>query len=103
MLNIQSHGPNVRYQMQPSTAGRSTSVSRGSTFHKKLGGPTQDGTQTHKTDEAKPKVKKRKAHPKFDQTTDLELEARMLEQQRQSARAAKPAKSPSATSTTTGI
>ena len=98
-MNVQgSHGPNVRYQMQPTTAGHSTSVSRGSNFSKKLGA-TKDGTQSHKTDEAKPKIKKRKPHPKFDQTTDLELEARMLEQQRQSARSAQPAKTTSSTST----
>src|SRR5262245_18658899 len=102
MLNIQSHGPNVRYQMQPNTTGRSTSISRGSSFSKKLGG-TKDGTQPHRTDEAKPKIKKRKPHPKFEQTTDLEIEARMLEQQQQSARAAKPAKTPSTASTSTGI
>ena len=103
MLNVQSHGSNVRFQMQPDTASRSTSVSRGSNFSKRLGGPNTDGTQSHRTDEAKPKVKKRKAHPKFEQTTDLELEARMLEQQRQSARAAQPARTPSTTGPSTGI
>ena len=103
-MNVQgSHGPNVRYQMQPTTAGHSTSVSRGSNFSKRLGGPNQDGTQSHRTDEAKPKIKKRKAHPKFDQQRDMEIEARMLEQQRQAARDAKPARTSPPTSTSTGI
>ena len=77
MLNIQSQGPRVRYQMQPATAAHSSTATRGGSFAKKLGQAKDSTRQTHQTEESKQK-KVRKPHVKFDDATDIEEQLRAM-------------------------
>jgi hypothetical protein len=95
-MSISNQNTQVRFQMQPATPPtRAGATGRGGNFANRLGKP-KNATSAYggQGGDDKPKVKKRKPAPQFDQKTDLEIEARMLEAQMQAERQARPAPSP---------
>jgi hypothetical protein len=97
MLGISGTGHQVRFQMQPATAHATAAASRGGQFAKKLGqikSTSAQASDAQRTGEPQPKVKKRKLAPQFEQQTQAEIEARLLEQQLQAERAARSSSNP---------